>query len=53
MVKVKLMEKSVNNHVGKVMVAKVTSQSSAPGRKVTREIMAWPKADEYDPIWSL
>ena len=40
MVKVKLMEKRVNNHVGKVMVAKVMSQRSAPGRNVTREIRA-------------
>lgn len=37
MVKVRLMEKSVNNHVGSVMVVKVISHNRAPGRKLKIE----------------
>jgi hypothetical protein len=36
-VKVKLMEKSVNSHVGRVMVAKVINQKSRPGMMLRRK----------------
>lgn len=37
MVKVRLREKSVNNHVGSVMVVNVISHRRAPGRKLKTE----------------
>ena len=37
MVKVKLIEKRVNSHVGNVMVLNVMSQTSAPGTILTRK----------------
>jgi hypothetical protein len=46
MVKVRLMEKSVNNHVGSVMVVKVMSHKRAPGRKLKTERRAYPKPVE-------
>jgi hypothetical protein len=42
-VKVKLMEKSVNSHVGRVMVAKVINQKSMPGMMLRRKRTDRPK----------
>jgi len=46
MVKVRLMEKSVNNHVGSVIVVNVMSHNRAPGRKLKTEKIAYPKPFE-------
>ena len=46
MVKVRLMEKRVNSHLGRVMVVNVTIQNNPPGIKVTSDKRAWPKPEE-------
>lgn len=46
MVKVRLMENSVNNHVGKVIVVNVMSQNKAPGIKVTAPTIARLKPED-------
>jgi len=42
MVNVKLVEKSVNNHVGRVIDTKVISQYNAPGITFKTTSMKWP-----------
>jgi hypothetical protein len=48
MVKVRDIEKRVNSHVGRVMVAKVISQKSNPGITLTTPYMAWGAAERVD-----
>ena len=52
MVNVKLMENSVNNHVGKVMVVNVTSESSAPRMTLRQESRRRPQACTSPPLGS-
>ena len=44
------MEKSVNSHVGRVMVAKVINQKSKPGMMLTRNRMDWPNEADMNKI---
>ncbi len=48
MVKVRLIENSVNNHVGNVIVVNVMIQNRAPGMKLATARRAWPKPDDVD-----
>ena len=48
MVKVRLIENSVNNHVGNVIVVNVMIQNRAPGMKLATARRAWPKPDVVD-----
>ena len=49
-VKVRLMEKSVNSHVGRVIVAKVINQKRRPGMMLRRKRTALPKAANTEEI---
>lgn len=49
-VKVKLIENSVNSHVGSVMVAKVISQKSAPGMMLKSDRTDLPKEVNMDEM---
>jgi hypothetical protein len=49
-VKVKLMENSVNSHVGSVMVAKVISQKRMPGIKLKSDRTGRPKEANMDEM---
>ena len=49
-VKVKLMENSVNSHVGSVMVAKVISQKRTPGMMVKSDRTGRPKEVNMDEM---
>jgi hypothetical protein len=49
-VKVKLMENSVNSHVGSVMVAKVISQKRMPGMKLKSDRTGRPKEANMDEM---
>jgi hypothetical protein len=49
-VKVKLMENSVNSHVGSVMVAKVISQKSTPGMMLKSDRTGRPKEASMDAM---
>lgn len=48
MVKVKLVENSVNKNVGSVMVVKVINQYKIPGRSFTRNIKKRPKSLNHE-----
>ena len=49
-VKVKLMENSVNSHVGSIMVAKVISQKSTPGMMLKSDRTGRPKEVNMDEM---
>ena len=48
--KVRLMEKSVNSHVGRVIVAKVINQKSRPGMMLRRKRTDRAKAANMEEI---
>lgn len=48
MVKVKLMEKSVKSHVGRVMVVNVMIQYSSPGMTWIMKSSTWPREPKED-----
>ena len=49
-VKVKLMEKSVNSHVGRVIVANVITQKSRPGTMLRRNRADRPNEANIEEI---
>lgn len=48
MVKVKLVEKSVNSHVGKEIEVKVMSQKRTPGITLSKSIIRCPSHPSHD-----